>query len=462
MYNFVCVPLYISLSPSHSFSLSVLIYVLQDGKGVWRCIQKRCSARCKSFDKDPEAGIAWARLEHTHDQDSQASIERQQIRTVCKRKAVDDISERPSKIILTELTNRPDGELVPKDVKAVRQSIYRERRKLQPKLPTCRAEVHEALRDRNITSNDGEEMLQFNNERTGIILFTTLKNLQFLCQDDVEVFGDGTFEFCPKFFYQLYTIHGYKNGHYLPCAFFLLQSKTKNCYRDMFAVLIETCSRMSLNLEISSIHLDFEIAVHEVIKEFFPNAEIKGCNFHLAQAWYRKIQQLGLAPTYKEDTPSGRWLKNFFGLMFLGEEEVGDFFAFHMMPECPDGPGFESFADYVCQTYIDGPFPPAMWASRDLTRKKTTNACERFHREFGDMFYSPHPSIFAFMDKLKLQQSKTYMKIRAANSGVLALTRRDVEKQNTLLEIQAAYEHGAIAQSDYVWRLALRYQPVRM
>ncbi|KAL8596501.1 hypothetical protein ACOMHN_026670 [Nucella lapillus] len=127
-----------------------------------------------------------------------------------------------------------------------------------------------------------------------------------------------------------------------------------------------------------------------------------------------------------------------------------------MMPECPDGPGF------VCQTYIDGPFPPAMWASRDLTRKKTTNACERFHREFGDMFYSPHPSIFAFMDKLKLQQSKTYMKIRAANSGVLALTRRDGEKQNTLLEIQAAYQHDAIAKSDYVWRLALRYQPVRM
>ncbi|KAL8594674.1 hypothetical protein ACOMHN_052407 [Nucella lapillus] len=126
----------------------------KDGKGVWRCIQKRCSARCKSFDKDPEAGMAWARLEHTYDQDSQASIERQQIRTMCKRKAVDDISERPSKIILTELTNRPDGELVPKDVKAVRQSIYRERRKLQPKLLTCRVEVHEALRDRNITSND--------------------------------------------------------------------------------------------------------------------------------------------------------------------------------------------------------------------------------------------------------------------------------------------------------------------
>ncbi|KAL8584038.1 hypothetical protein ACOMHN_022378 [Nucella lapillus] len=210
----------------------------KDGKGVWRCIQKRC----KSFDKDPEAGIAWARLEHTHDQDSQASIERQQIRTVCKRKAVDDISERPSKIILTELTNRPDGELVPKDVKAVRQSIYRERRKLQPKLPTCRVEVHEALRDRNITSNDGEEILQFNNERTGIILFTTLKNLQFLCQDDVEVFGDGTFEFCPKFFYQLYTIHGYKNGHYLPCAFFLLQSKSLIKFRNK-----STCQKYLLN-----------------------------------------------------------------------------------------------------------------------------------------------------------------------------------------------------------------------
>ena len=45
---------------------------------------------------------------------------------------------------------------------------------------------------------------------------------------------------------------------------------------------------------------------------------------------------------------------------------------------------------------------------------------------------------------------------------VYSLARRDVEKQNKLLEIQAAYQHGAIAQSNYVWRLALRYQPVRM
>ena len=43
-------------------------------------------------------------------------------------------------------------------------------------------------------------------------------NLQFISQD-VHLFGDGTFQFCPEFFYQLYSIYAYKNRQYLPCFF---------------------------------------------------------------------------------------------------------------------------------------------------------------------------------------------------------------------------------------------------
>jgi hypothetical protein len=44
------------------------------------------------------------------------------------------------------------------------------------------------------------------------------------------MFIEGTFKCCPKFFEQLYTIHGYSNGHYIPLVFALLVSKSEDTY----------------------------------------------------------------------------------------------------------------------------------------------------------------------------------------------------------------------------------------
>jgi hypothetical protein len=77
-------------------------------------------------------------------------------------------------------------------------------------------------------------MMHVNDPKTGIIMFTTEGNIEYICQPDVEIFGDGTFKYCPKYFYQLYTLLGYKNGRYVPCVFFLLPSKSGECYTNMF------------------------------------------------------------------------------------------------------------------------------------------------------------------------------------------------------------------------------------
>jgi hypothetical protein len=37
-----------------------------------------------------------------------------------------------------------------------------------------------------------------------------------------------------------------------------------------------------------------------LLREEFREVEIKGCRLHLGQAWYRKIQSLGLAQDYKD------------------------------------------------------------------------------------------------------------------------------------------------------------------
>jgi hypothetical protein len=67
---------------------------------------------------------------------------------------------------------------------------------------------------------------------SGTILAVHLQK-SYICQPDAEIFGDGTFKYCPRYFYQLYTLLGYKNGHYVPCVFFLLPSKSGECYTNM-------------------------------------------------------------------------------------------------------------------------------------------------------------------------------------------------------------------------------------
>jgi hypothetical protein len=58
-----------------------------------------------------------------------------------------------------------------------------------------------------------------NSRETGIVIFTCVTNLKCLSSQIKEIFIDGTFKCCPKFFLQLYTIHGCENGNYVPLVF---------------------------------------------------------------------------------------------------------------------------------------------------------------------------------------------------------------------------------------------------
>jgi len=97
------------------------------------------------------------------------------------------------------------------DVHSIRRSVYRTRRKTLPLLPKNVTEVHTALNNLDTNTYKGGNLLLINDNMLNIICFST-SNLEFLCSCD-KIFIDGTFEFCPKYFYQLFTIHGLKNGH---------------------------------------------------------------------------------------------------------------------------------------------------------------------------------------------------------------------------------------------------------
>lgn len=70
-------------------------------------------------------------------------------------------------------------------------------------MPKNREEVHIALNSMDTTTSKGEEFVIENNPDTGIVIFSCATNLEFLVNSAEEIFVDGTFKSCPKFFYQL-------------------------------------------------------------------------------------------------------------------------------------------------------------------------------------------------------------------------------------------------------------------
>ena len=176
----------------------------------------------------------------------------------------------------------------------------------------------------------------------------------------------------------------------------------------MFQYLLDVCTQENLELNITHLNLDFEYAAHEAASHFWPDVTIKECQFHMAQAWYRKIQSPGLTSKCKnQESPVGQWLKSlntFFDLSFLDPEKVEECFVFNIFSEAPESEEASKFADYVVNNYIDksSTFPPITWADYDVECKRTTNGCESFHKEFSTMFYCLHPNIFDFLAKSSL------------------------------------------------------------
>ncbi|XP_068238357.1 uncharacterized protein [Palaemon carinicauda] len=422
---------------------------LSDGSFSWRCTNGKCKARVKT---DCEIGsIVPVQLQHNHENDER-KLERQQLRTAVKRKESDDMTARPAKIIRTELCKVTENNLQSGDLKCLAQSIYRERRKQYPVLPKNRKEVHQALESMNTTTSKGEEFVLENNPDTGIVILSCTTNLEFLVTSAEEIFIDGTFKSCPKYFYQLYSIHGLCNGHYIPLVYVLLAGKSEEIYRTMWKCLHDICVSKNLQLQPSVLHVDFEFPILTILKETFPDAIIKCCRFHLGQAWWRKIQNLGLSKEYKDkNSDIGQWLKLSYGLHFIDPADIEDCFIEELMSCTPQKEKCTNYADYLVDNYVTphSKFPPVLWAEVPSNDKRTNNAAESFHAHFNAQFYKAHPTIFIFMDVVKKLQATTYLKIRS--TGMPAVPKKvDKEKCEYAITQFAKYKSQDINRRQYL------------
>jgi len=207
-----------------------------------------------------------------------------------KRKAVDDINEKPSKIIHSHLTQDVDT-LTTYDLTLIRKNIPHARSSIMPKLPVDLNELHTSLDNMShlLITNRNENFLLVNDNTSNILLFATETNLKFLSKVDT-IFVDGTFKSCPKIFTQMFTVHGLQNGNYLPLLLFILPNKETKTYEKALMHIISECSKLKITFSPKTVFADFEKAIHLALLKVWPSISLKGCRFHLAQSWWRKIQ----------------------------------------------------------------------------------------------------------------------------------------------------------------------------
>lgn len=424
----------------------------------WRCTNKNCRAFLR-IDAEDKIKVSASNIIHNHDKIEVNILNRQKFSNSLKRKAISDVSERPSKLFHTQLKEENVPTLTLTDVTYIKNNMHYARRTSYPQLPNNINEVHSILNCIEIKTIDNEEFVLFNNSDNGIVMFSCQSNLSFFSKISV-FYVDGTFDYCTKFFCQLFTIHGLHNGFYIPLVFFLLKDKQTLSYFEAFKAINHEITKINPIFTPKIIYVDFEKAIHNAINRIWPTTLIRGCRFHLGQSWWRKIQELGLASDYILNNEIGKYLTLAFGLSFLEPHEVGDFFSFEMSAIQPDEHKTIEFANYLVDTYIseNSIFPPELWAEKSCSSQRTTNACESFHSKFKKCFDSPHPNIYKFIEVLKNMQTDTTILIRSSLEKQRvprkAIRQRIIFIENKIKQLN----NNEITIKEYVNTLANKYK----
>ena len=154
-------------------------------------------------------------------------------------------------------------------------------------------------------TTSGNRFLLYNNNdlsNNRIIIFATDEQMQILGRSG-KWFMDSCFKIAPRgLFMQIYIICVKFGNRSTPLVYALLQRKLQATYEEVLRVPNNYMFQINFIPTVTWFSMDFEIAAHNVALTVFPNRAIDWCFYYLCQSTYRKIQELGLAVRYNQDT----------------------------------------------------------------------------------------------------------------------------------------------------------------
>lgn len=304
----------------------------------WRCSVRDCKGRLVTPLMDLQPGPVDDDVEpvrkgdHLHAPDP-ARVEVKKLHGVVKERAV--TSEEPPRRIVQDAV-AGIGEEAATKVRSntnLTAMVNRKRRHGEAFPPPPHGRLAFEIPPNLRVTNNGQPFLLHDSgpeDADRLLIFAAPRMVQLL-RDYEEWFVDGTFKVSPEIFYQVYTVHVLVGGTTIPCLYALLPNKRRRTYERMWEVLLERAP----NVQPTTIMSDFEIAAHQAIGRIFPQANVKGCFFHLGQSLWRKIQEEGLREEYVNVEESRTKLKMLLALAFLPTNEVAGAFE-TLQEEAPD------------------------------------------------------------------------------------------------------------------------------
>lgn len=393
----------------------------KNGSIAYRCMSRSCNSRAVLCS---EAFTVKSFHDHLPDQFKIDMLKKR----LTLKKIVKEQPTKPIKRLYTEtFCDVPDCDqysTMPA-FKAMRTSLYNERAKTIPKLPTTVEDI--TLDGDWVKSKAGSDFLLIDSKTEKgdrILAFGTIANLRFLCENETY-FMDGTFYVAPSLFEQVFIIHAFKYDNMFPLVYALLPDKTTETYLHFFELLKYKAKQYDLNLDPKVIQIDYEKAIHNAANAAFKLDRLRGCLFHYTQCIWRAVQRLELMNRYKdEEDIAGKVIRRSFGLPFLPLNDIDDLWTEVIgMVDMGDHKLYE-FLDYVTSTFVDdlgAIHPREIWTQADqisnTRRLSTNNHLESFHGKIKKNV-TKHPNIYKFIQLIKNEQDYFEMIIRQIRSGL--------------------------------------------
>ncbi|KAG0438058.1 hypothetical protein HPB47_017161, partial [Ixodes persulcatus] len=252
-----------------------------------------------------------------------------------------------------------------------------------------------------------ETFLLYEERQPPMVVLASPLDLQMLHQSRHWI-CDGTFEYCPPCFSQLYTIHGFVHGEAVPLVTALLPGKTATTYQKLFEVVRDALtSRFGSTGAQQIVHFDFEAAAIASCQQVSPGVTTKGCLFHFVQCLTRKIGELGLQTLYRD--PASPELKEgvrkVVGLSILPPDLVLPHWNSHLKHSRPVtgdariDSSIQDFVLYLERQWLHSSSQVQLWNYyHDGDNLRTTNHAEGWHSSLKLKFKSqPRMPLGKFM-----------------------------------------------------------------
>ncbi|XP_060081931.1 uncharacterized protein LOC132561218 [Ylistrum balloti] len=281
-----------------------------------------------------------------------------------------------------------------------KSSLYRARRKETPALPKTLSDIR--LEGKWTETSTGDRFLLFDDgdQQNRIIAFATTENLRYLSTADT-FYCDGTFYTCPSLFNQIYSIHVVIDGRMTPVVFALLPGKSQRIYTRLFTLFKEHMTQLYMPFAPTHAFADFEVAVHNAIRQTFPGITMKGCFFHFTQSVWKKAQTTGLQTLYRDNEDVRTLIRCTAVLPLVPMDCIEDVWlqTLEDLEDAEVPQNTTPFTDYVTEQWVEVHRP--LWNHFQTDGPRTTNNLEAWHWKLKKKVKHAHPNIFAIIQTFK-------------------------------------------------------------